>query len=191
MSTQPSSSAAPSKKAGTRSSSPVDIAYIAVFAAIICVLGFVSIPVGAAGVPIVLQNAAAILAGLVLGARRGPAAVAVFLLVGLALPVLAGSPTVGYLVGYLISAAVAGALAYAGLRGTKATRVGMFILAGYLGLFLQYLFGVFGLMFRADMTFGAAWAAQVPFLLPDAGKVALMITIALAVHAAFPDMRRR
>ncbi|MCT2337775.1 biotin transporter BioY [Corynebacterium sp. p3-SID1056] len=200
MSTQPSSSAAPSKKAGTRSSSPVDIAYIAVFAAIICVLGFVSIPVGAAGVPIVLQNAAAILAGLVLGARRGPAAVAVFLLVGLALPVLAGgrttvyalgSPTVGYLVGYLISAAVAGALAYAGLRGTKATRVGMFILAGYLGLFLQYLFGVFGLMFRADMTFGAAWAAQVPFLLPDAGKVALMIAIALAVHAAFPDMRRR
>lgn len=200
MSTQSSSNPAPSKKAGARSTSPVDIAYIAVFAAIICILGFVSIPVGAAGVPIVLQNAAAILAGLVLGARRGTASVAIFLLVGLALPVLAGgrttiyalgSPTVGYLVGYLVSAAVAGAIAYAGLRGGKGTRVGMFILAGYLGLFLQYLFGVFGLMFRADMNFGAAWAAQVPFLLPDAGKVALMIVIALAVHAAFPDMRRR
>lgn len=178
----------------------MDISYVAVFAAIICVLGFVSIPVGTAGVPIVLQNAAAILAGLVLGARRGPAAVAIFLLVGLALPVLAGgrttiyalgSPTAGYLVGYLVSAAVAGAIAYAGLRGTKAMRVALCIVAGYLGLFLQYLFGVFGLMLRADLSFGAAWAAQLPFLVPDAGKIALMIAIALAVHAAFPDMRRR
>ena len=98
-----------------------DIALIAVFAAIIIVLGFVSIPVGAAGVPIVLQNAAVILAGLVLGRRRGFLTAAVFLLVGLALPVLAGGrtviaalggPTVGYLVGYLVSAYVAGALAY-------------------------------------------------------------------------------
>ena len=35
-----------------------DIAYIAVFAAIIMVLGFVAIPAGVFGVPIVLQNAA-------------------------------------------------------------------------------------------------------------------------------------
>ena len=39
-------------------------------------------------------------------------------------------------------------------------------------------------------SFGAGWAAQVPFLLPDSLKVALMIVIALAVHAAFPDLRR-
>ena len=182
-----------------KNSTAQDIALIAVFAAIVIVLGFVSIPVGAAGVPIVLQNAAVILAGLVLGWRRGFSAAAIFLLVGLALPVLAGGrtvisalggPTVGYLVGYLVSAAVAGAIAYtAPARSNKTANIGILILAGYLALFFQYLCGVFGLMWRADMSFGAAWAAQVPFLLPDAGKVALMIAIAFAVHQAFPDLR--
>lgn len=177
-----------------------DIALIAVFAAIIIVLGFVSIPVGAAGVPIVLQNAAVILAGLVLGRRRGFLTAAVFLLVGLALPVLAGGrtviaalggPTVGYLVGYLVSAYVAGALAYiAPFKANRGATVAVIALAGFVGLFLQYLFGVFGMMWRLDMTFGAAWAAQVPFLLPDAGKLVLMIAVAAAVHGALPDLRR-
>ena len=185
----------------TKNSTAQDIALIAVFAAIVIVLGFVSIPVGAAGVPIVLQNAAVILAGLVLGWRRGFATAAIFLLVGLALPVLAGGrtvisalggATVGYLAGYLVSAAVAGAIAYsAPFKSNKAATIGILILAGYVALFFQYLCGVFGLMWRAQMSFGAAWAAQVPFLLPDAGKIALMIAIAFAVHQAFPDLRGR
>ncbi|WP_273408617.1 biotin transporter BioY [Corynebacterium ureicelerivorans] len=185
----------------TKNSTAQDIALIAVFAAIVIVLGFVSIPVGAAGVPIVLQNAAVILAGLVLGWRRGFATAAIFLLVGLALPVLAGGrtvisalggATVGYLAGYLVSAAVAGAIAYlAPFKSNKAATIGILILAGYVALFFQYLCGVFGLMWRAQMSFGAAWAAQAPFLLPDAGKIALMIAIAFAVHQAFPDLRGR
>lgn len=183
----------------TKNTTAQDIALIAVFAAIVIVLGFVSIPVGAAGVPIVLQNAAVILAGLVLGWRRGFFAAGIFLLVGLALPVLAGGrtvisalggPTVGYLAGYLVSAAIAGAIAYtAPLRSNKGASIAILILAGYVGLFFQYLCGVFGLMWRSDMSFSAAWAAQVAFLAPDAGKVALMIAIAFAVHQAFPDLR--
>lgn len=181
------------------SSTAQDIALIAVFAAVIIVLGFVSIPVGGAGVPIVLQNAAVILAGLVLGGRRGFYTAGIFLLVGLALPVLAGGrtvisalggPTVGYIVGYLISAYVAGAIAYrAPFRTNRGATIGVLILAGACALFLQYLLGVFGMMWRLDMSFGAAWAAQVPFLLPDTGKLALVIVIAIAVHSAFPDLR--
>ena len=176
-----------------------DIAYIAVFAAIIMVLGFVAIPAGVFGVPIVLQNAAVILAALVLGSRRGFLTTLLFLAVGLAFPVLAGGrttiaalggPTAGYLVGYLIAALVAGAIAYrAPFSANRAVTTGMLIVAGYLGLFLQYLFGVLGMMIRLDLSFGAAWAAQLPFLLPDAIKVAVIIAIALAVHAAFPDLR--
>ncbi|QYH19601.1 biotin transporter BioY [Corynebacterium aquatimens] len=197
---QPAGANTPSNNTPSKNTTATDIAYIAVFAAIIIVLGFLAIPVGAAGVPIVLQNAAVILAGLVLGRRRGLATAAIFLLVGLALPVLAGGrttiaaiggPTVGYLVGYLVSAWVAGAIAYtAPFRTNRGATIGILIVAGYVALFFQYLFGVFGMMWRLDMTFGAAWAAQVPFLLPDAGKIALMIAIALAVHAAFPDLRR-
>lgn len=78
----------------TSRSSIQDLAYIAVFAALIIVLAFVSIPVGAAGVPVVLQNAAIVLAGLVLGGRRGFLAAALFLFLGLiGLPVLAGGRT--------------------------------------------------------------------------------------------------
>lgn len=177
-----------------------DIAYIAVFAAIIIVLGIVSIPVGAAGIPIVMQNAACILAALVLGPRRGALAVILFLLIGLALPVLAGGRTTihaisgvsgGYLLGYIVSAIVAGIIAYRAPRTNKAITTVVFFVAAFLGLFFQYLFGVFGLMLRADMTFGAAWLAQVPFLGPDTGKVIVMVLIAVAVHAAFPDLRRK
>lgn len=177
-----------------------DIAYIAVFAAIIMILGFVAIPVGAAGVPIVLQNAAVILAGLVLGRRRGLLTTALFLLVGMALPVLAGGRTtisalggvtVGYLAGYLVAAWVAGAIAYRAPFGARrGATVAVLAVAGYVGLFLEYLFGVFGMMWRLSLSFGEAWAAQVPFFLPDAVKIALMIAIAFAVHAAFPDLRR-
>ncbi len=193
---QPSGTA----EAARGSNIATDIALIAVFAAVIIALGFLAIPVGAAGVPIVLQNAAVILAGLVLGGRRGLYAAGIFLLVGLALPVLAGGrttiaaiggPTVGYLAGYLISPLVAGLIAYrAPFTRNRTATTGVFIVAGYLALFCQYLFGVFGMMWRAQMNFGTAWAAQIPFLLPDALKTALMIAIAIAVHAAFPALRR-
>ena len=72
----------------------LDVAYIAVFAALIIALAFVAIPVGAAGVPIVLQNAAVILAGLILGRTRGFLTALLFLGLGLiGLPVLAGGKT--------------------------------------------------------------------------------------------------
>ena len=107
----------------------LDVAYIAVFAALIIALAFVAIPVGAAGVPIVLQNAAVILAGLILGRTRGFLTALLFLGLGLiGLPVLAGGkttlaalggPTIGYLVGYLVSATVAGSIAYLAPRGNR------------------------------------------------------------------------
>ena len=72
----------------------LDVAYIAVFAALIIALAFVAIPVGAAGVPIVLQNAAVILAGLILGRTRGFLTALLVLGLGLiGLPVLAGGKT--------------------------------------------------------------------------------------------------
>lgn len=178
-----------------------DLALIAVFAALIIVLAFVSIPVGTAGVPIVLQNAAVVLAGLVLGGRRGFLAALLFLTLGLiGLPVLAGGrttiaalagPTAGYIIGYLISPLLAGIIAYLAPRKRGA---GMFIVLGIaalVGLFTQYLCGTIGLVLRAGMTFNAAAAAQLPFILPDLGKFALMVIIAAGVHAAFSDLRAK
>lgn len=187
----------PSGARGT--SVATDIAYIAVFAALISVLGFVAIPVGSAGVPIVLQNVATILAGLVLGGRRGFFATGLFLLISIAFPVLAGGrtliqafagPTIGYLLGYLLGAAAAGYIAYRAPRNNKLAMVGYFALGGVVAVLLQYFFGALGLMWRADMAFGPAIAAQLPFILPGMAKLAVMIAIAMAVHAAFPQLRR-
>ncbi|WP_165857959.1 biotin transporter BioY [Corynebacterium alimapuense] len=181
-----------------------DLAYICVFAALMIVLAFVAVPVGVFGVPIVLQNAAVVLAGLVLGGRRGFLAVALFLGLGmLGLPVLAGGrttlaalagPTIGYVAGYLISATVAGAIAYRAPAQRRKTQAAIFAIAATVGLFLQYLSGGLGLMWRAGLSFSEAALAQVPFLIPDLAKFAFMVVIALGIHAAFPDLlapRRR
>ena len=69
-----------------------DIARIAVFAALIAALGLVSaIPIPGLPVPVTTQTLGVMLAGAVLGPRRGAAAVAVFLLlVFIGLPLLSG-----------------------------------------------------------------------------------------------------
>lgn len=177
-----------------------DLAYIAVFAALIIVLAFVAIPVGGAGVPIVLQNAAMVLAGLVLGGRRGGLAALLVLGLGLiGLPVLAGGrttlaalagPTAGYLVGYLVSATVAGLIAYRAPRYSRSGQAIVFTLAALTGLLLQYLCGALGLVLRAELSLAEAGWAQVPFIVPDLAKFALMVAVALGVHAAFPDLLR-
>lgn len=195
----PGNDTAPKSKKRSSRSQLQDIALIAVFAALIIVLAFVSIPVGTAGVPIVLQNAAVILAGLVLGGRRGFLAALLFLVLGLiGLPVLAGGrttlaalagPTVGYIVGYLISAGVAGAIAYTAPRKKGVGMALVLSVAAVAGLLTQYLSGIIGLTFRAGLSFMEATISQLPFLLPDLAKVAFMVVIAIGVHAAFPDLR--
>lgn len=179
----------------------LDVAYIAVFAALIIALAFVAIPVGAAGVPIVLQNAAVILAGLILGRTRGFLTALLFLGLGLiGLPVLAGGkttlaalggPTIGYLVGYLVSATVAGSIAYLAPRGNRKALTIYLALGAIAALACQYLCGSVGMMFRADMPFGQALAVNVPFLIPDLIKAACAVAIASGVHLSLPDIRKK
>lgn len=201
MSNTSSTKAASTKKPQSSRNQLQNIALIAVFAALIIVLAFVSIPVGAAGVPIVLQNAAVVLAGLVLGGRRGFLTALLFLGLGMiGLPVLAGgrttlaalaSPTVGYIVGYLLSAFVAGTIAY---LAPKKRGAGMFTvlgLAALAGLLTQYASGIVGLTLRAGLSLSEATISQAPFILPDLAKFAFMVVIAAGVHAAFPDIRKK
>lgn len=181
-------------------SAATDLALIASFAALIIVFAFVAIPVGAAGVPIVIQNAVIILSALVLGARRGFLAVLLFLVVGLALPVLAGGrttiaalggPTVGYIVGYLLCAIVVGLIAYRALPKQRLNQLLLFSLAAIAGFAVQYISGSVGLMVRADMGAGEAFASQLAFVVPDLIKCAFMVAIALGVHAAIPSLLSR
>ncbi|WP_165164059.1 biotin transporter BioY [Corynebacterium qintianiae] len=182
------------------SSTTSDIAFVAVFTALIIVLGFVAVPVGALGVPILLQNTAIILAALVLGPRRGFFVAALFLLIGFIFPVLAGgrttyfalsSPTVGYVISYLIAVPVAGFIAARVIGKSKGAKIALFVVAGFLGLAIQYLLGAAGMVLRAGLDVPAAAAAQLPFIPTDAIEMAIMVAIAIGVHTAFPDLLRR
>src|SRR5688572_3017372 len=99
-------------------SSARDLAQIAVFAALIAALTLPgAIPIGI-GVPITLQTLGVMLAGAILGARKGALAVTVYVALGLAgLPILAGGtaglgvlagPSGGFLLGFIPGAFVVG-----------------------------------------------------------------------------------
>ena len=174
------------------------LVYVAAFAALIIVLGAVSIPVGGAGVPIVLQNMGIALTAMLLGWRRGTLAVLLFLAVGLiGVPNLAGfrttlsalpGTTVGYLVGYVVAALVIGLLTVR-RPNRPGPMIGLFIAAGLAGVVVQYLFGTAGLMIRAEMGFVEALLVNIPFIPGDIIKIAVAALIAAPVLRAFPDLR--
>lgn len=190
-----------SKRTDTpRSVGAADIAVIAAFAALIIVLGAVSVPVGSAGVPIVLQNMGVLMAGMILGWRRGGLAVLLFLGVGfLGVPNMAGwtpaltsvsGPTVGYLVGYALTGFLVGALCEIAPRHPRWLQVAWFIVAGAVCVGVQYLSGSVGLALRTDMDLGAALVSNGPFIPGDAAKVVVASLVSAAVLRAVPDLRR-
>lgn len=172
-----------------------DLALIAVFAALIAAFSLTpSIPIGV--VPITLQTLAVVLAGLVLGPRRGFLATLLYLAVGFAgLPVFAGGaaglgvlgkPSVGYLLAFPFGAALAGYLArlFASWRGAR-QYLGFF-LAGVGASLLIHTAGIVGLMLVAHMGFVAAFVFDLTFWIGDAVKMFVSAAIAVAVHKAFP-----
>ncbi|WP_336652401.1 MULTISPECIES: biotin transporter BioY [unclassified Leucobacter] len=182
-----------------------DIALIATFAALIAVCALLpAISVGGA-VPITLQTFAVILAGTVLGARRGFLAVLLYLAVGAAgLPVFSGGsaglapffgPSVGYLVAFPFAALLAGFIVERLPRRRIATSIPLIFVAGIVSSFVfVHPLGILGMAWRADLTLGQAFLADLAFWPGDIIKNLLMAVVATAVHRAFPALlpaRRR
>jgi len=172
-----------------------DLAQIAIFAALIAALGLPgTITVGSTGVPITLQTLGVMLAGGVLGARKGFLSVLVFLvLVSAGLPLLAGGrgglgvwagPSAGYLIGWLVGAAVIGALtakilpAYPLWLGIVVNIVG--------GVLVVYACGVAVLAFRVG--FVPAITSNFLYLPGDGLKVLVASIVVKQVHRAYPGL---
>ena len=185
-----SGSAAPARSA-TR-----EIAQVAVFAALIVVLGLPGqLSIGSAGVPITLQTLGVMLAGSLLGWRKGLFSVLAVIVIGLALPVLAGgrttltslaSPTAGFLVGWIPAVIVLGLLTalimprYRLLPGLVINIVG--------GIVVIHMFGILGMLLRTDLTLGAAADANGVFLTGDLFKAVVTAIVATQVHKARPGL---
>ncbi|MBO0979206.1 biotin transporter BioY [Microbacterium sp. SD291] len=168
-----------------------DLARVAIFAALIVVLGLVTIPLPA-GVPITAQTLGVMLAGAVLGPRRGPLAVLlVLVLAAIGLPVLAGGrgglgvfagPSAGYLIGWIFGALVIGLIVHGGRITWWRTALGA--VAG--GILVVYLFGipVQALVLGTDL--GPTALSALAFLPGDLLKAAAATALTLALRRAYP-----
>lgn len=189
--------------ATTRAVAPMDVAYVAVFAALIAAMSLTP-PIAVPGLPtpITLQTLGVMLAGLCLGAKRGAAAVALYLVVGIAgLPVFAGGkagiatllgPTGGYLVAFLISALLIGLAATKIVRSTAKLRF-VWLLAACIAVRVVVIWplGVAGMARALGKPMSALWAADLVFWPGDIIKAVIACLIAVAVHKAFPRLLAR
>ncbi|KAA0023917.1 biotin transporter BioY [Antrihabitans cavernicola] len=177
-----------------------ELAQIAVFAALIAALGLPgSISVGIGSVPITLQTLGVILAGAILGARKGTLSILVFIaLVAMGLPLLAGgrgglgvfaSPTVGYMIGWAFCTIFIG-FATARILPQYPLWAGLIINAVG-GLVIIYFFGVLGLLLRTDLGIGAAITTNGAFVPGDIAKVVVASIVAKSVHRAYPGLMQR
>ena len=158
-----------------------DLCYIALFSVLMAVCAWISIP---GPVPFTLQTFAMFAALTTLGGKRGTLSVVVYLLLGaVGLPVFSGmqgglgvllGTTGGYILGFL-----AAALLYWLLTARLGSRLPVVIVACIVGLIACYAFGTawFLTVYTRSvgaMTLSAAlMACVVPFILPDALKIAL------------------
>ena len=134
------------------------------------------------------------LAGAILGARRGFLRCALLLvLVAVGLPLLAGprgglgvfaGPSVGFLLGWPVAAYVVGWLTE---RGGPTYPLTWGIAANVLGgIVVLYACGIAGLALVAGMSVQAATVASWVFMPGDLVKAVVAALIARGVHAAYP-----
>ena len=149
----------------------------ALMAAVICVLGPLSIPIGP--VPVSLTNFAIYIIMYVLDLKRGTVAYCIYMLMGLiGLPVFSGftggpgklfGPTGGYIIGFLPMAIVIG-IVFKKYWNNKLIS----IIAMEVATWIPYILGTVWLSIQAGMTFKAALAAGVlPFIVLDLIKIVI------------------
>ncbi len=153
-----------------------DIALVGAGAALIAVAAQIQIPM--IPVPMTMQTFAVLLVAATLGFSRGAASTALYLALGaFGLPVFAGAaalkaamPTLGYLIGFVLAAAVIGFLAEKGFTKNP-LKLALAFIAGSL---VVYSSGVIGLMAILGIDFTTALSVGVvPFLIGDAVKAVL------------------
>ena len=156
-----------------------------------------SFPLAGTPVPVTMQTFGALAVGAALGTWRGAFSLLIYLLVGAAnlIPWFAdgsgggdvvGGPTFGYIIGFVVAAAVAGRLAERGKDRRVVETLGLMLL----GTVTIFAVGVPWLAVSADLTAGAALEAGLwPFLPGAVLKIALAAGLLPAVWAGVRAFR--
>lgn len=171
------------KKTDTLPQQPItrtrQITLIGFMAAILCIIGPLSIPLPFSPVPISLTNFVVFFAIYLLGIKNGTICFLVYLCLGIAgLPVFSGfsgglnklaGSTGGYLIGFIFLALIQGLLMKLFPGKNTAAVFGMIV-----GMAVCYLFGTVWLSMQMELTFGSAAAIGVlPYLPGDGIKIIL------------------
>jgi biotin transport system substrate-specific component len=156
----------------------VRVALVVLASALLALCARVEVPLPFSPVPVTGQTLAVLLVGASLGARLGALSVALYVIEGLAgLPVFAGGAsgvarltgaTGGYLVGFVVAAAIVG---WAAERGWTRS-VPRTVIAMLLGEMAIYAFGLAWLA-RFPLTVTPVQAGLIPFIAGDLYKIAL------------------
>lgn len=170
------------------------IVFVALFAAISAISGFLAVPVPGTPVPIVLQNMMVVLSGMLLGPVLGTLSTLLFVVAGiLGLPILSGgtggfaklmSPTGGFIVGYVISSLVAGLVMERPVYGKKASLIKT-IGAALLGFVVMYIPGILHFMNIMDADLKESlMLCVIPYLPGDLLKLILCVLLSVALRSS-------
>ena len=157
-----------------------DMVYIGLSAAIIAVCSWISIPLT---VPITLQTMGVVLISGLFGAKRGTLSILLYILIGaIGVPVFSGfksgfgvliGSTGGYIIGFIFTALIVG------IVSDKTNKLWALILSMGVGILVCYAFGTawFAVVYAktnepASLATILGWCV-IPFLIPDAIKIAL------------------
>jgi biotin transport system substrate-specific component len=176
-----------------------DLGFVALFAALIVALGLIpAFPVPGLPVPITPQSMGVMMAGLILGPKRGALApLVVIVLVAIGLPVLSGGrgglgvivgPSAGYLFGFVAAAFVTGFLAEIldDESKSKAARIFGLVLAAIVGgIVVDHIMGIAWLAFATKMGLMKAMIGDIMFVPGDLAKAVIAALVTIKVREAF------
>lgn len=171
-----------------RSFTTTQMTLTAIMAAVLCILGPLSIPIPISPVPITLTNLAIFFVVCILGWKLGTISYLIYLIIGLAgLPVFSSfgsgfgkllGPTGGYLISFAFLAVISG------LFFEKTSNKILLFFGLVLGTLVNYLFGTVWLAVQAQLTFSQAlWAGVIPYIPGDLIKIIFAIILAPTVRS--------
>ena len=178
----------------------LSLALVSLFAALIAVFGLIpkiDLPLG---VPITLQTLGVMMAGAMLGPKRGLQAVALFLVaVALGLPLLSGgrggvgvffSPASGYLLGWPLGAFVTGwVMSTLPSTSPRQSAMSAFLASAIGGLLMVHICGVVGLVQIANLSWEQAIMGTLVFVPGDLIKCGVCAAVVNTVARGLPDWR--
>jgi biotin transport system substrate-specific component len=182
-----------------------DLVLAALFTAIIIVLGLIPpVTLGFIPVPITAQSMGVMLAGCIIGAKRGAMAYALLVvLVAIGLPVLSGGrgglsvlmgPTAGYIFAWILGAFVTGLIAEHFVREAQSSArqlAGFFVASLIGGIGVVYAIGMPVVSLVAGTPFDKVVLGSLAFIPGDVLKAAIAALAARAVMVGYPLLPQR